>query len=242
MSASGGRPPEWSGPRVGVVVPAAGLGRRMGERRKPWLLLLGEPILLHSLRPFLDRPDVTSVAVALAPEDAASPPRWLAGLDPRVRLVAGGETRTESVRSALAALPDDVRVVVVHDAARPLLSSSVLSRCIELAATGTGAVAGHAAVDTLKEVDPAGRVVDTPDRGRFWHAQTPQAFPSDLLRAAYAAAVVGEPATDDAALVERIGGPVVMVESPPWNLKVTRPEDLPVAELLLASDPGEGRR
>jgi 2-C-methyl-D-erythritol 4-phosphate cytidylyltransferase len=219
--------------RVGVCVPAAGCGLRMGGVKKPYLLLAGEPVLLHALRPLLAREDVVALALALAPEDAAAPPDWLSTLDARIELVPGGDSRTGSVRSALQALPAELDVIVVHDAARPLLSPETLDRCIREAARGRGAVAGVEAVDTLKEVDGEGRVVGTPERARFWHAQTPQAFPARLLRDAYAAWRPQDPVTDDASLVERVGGKVVMVESSARNLKVTHPDDLTVAELYL---------
>ena len=220
---------------MGVVVPAAGAGRRMGGARKPFLELAGEPILRRTLRPFLEHPSVVAVRVALAPGDAADPPGWLAALDPRVGVVAGGETRAHSVAAALDALPGDVDVVLVHDAARPLVGRGILDRCVAAAAAGRAAVAGWPATDTLKEVDDERRVVATPDRRRVWHAQTPQAFPAALLRRAYAG-WDGRPVTDDAALVERLGATVVMVEGSPRNLKVTRPEDLPIAELLLSME------
>jgi 2-C-methyl-D-erythritol 4-phosphate cytidylyltransferase len=207
----------------------------MGGAKKPYLTLAGEPVLLHALRPFLAREDVVALAVALAPEETAAPPAWLARLGPRVVLIAGGESRTDSVRAALAALPADLDVILVHDAARPLLTPDVLERCVRVAAQGRGAVAGFPAVDTLKEVDGSGRILGTPERTRFWHAQTPQAFPAALIRSAYASGEVAEGATDDASLVERLGGEVVMVEASPRNLKVTRPGDLALAELLLRS-------
>ena len=205
----------------------------MGGVKKPFLSLRGEPLLLHTLRPFLAHPDVTVVRVALAAEDAAAPPDWLCDLDARLACVAGGATRTASVRAALAALPPVVEIVVVHDAARPLVTGAILDRCIAaVALAGAGVVAGWPATDTLKEVDGTGRVLGTPDRHRFWHAQTPQAFPRALLDRAYQARD-GSEATDDAALVERVGGRVVMVEGAATNLKVTRPEDVAVAEALL---------
>ena len=204
----------------------------MGGRRKPFLELCGEPVLLHALRPFLAHPAVVAVRVALSPDDAADPPAWLSALDPRVAVVAGGATRAESVRAALDAL-GDVDVVLVHDAARPMVTTAIIDRCVAVAAAGEGAVAGWPASDTLKEVDAERQVRATPDRSRLWHAQTPQAFPAALLRRAYAA-WDGREATDDAALVERVGGHVRMVEGAPTNLKVTRPEDVAVAEALLA--------
>lgn len=217
---------------VGVVVPAAGLGRRMGGVKKTFLAIGGAPVLLRSLDPFLDRPDVGAVCVALAPEDAASPPGWLVERDARVRVVPGGSTRSESVRAGLDALPDSISVVVVHDGARPLVTAGTVARCIEVAREGLGAVAGCRATDTMKEVDDEGRVVTTPERSRLWHAQTPQAFPRGVLLDAYSRSELFPRATDDASLVELAGHRVHMVESPAWNLKVTRPEDVEMAELI----------
>lgn len=217
--------------RVGVAVPAAGSGARMGGVRKPFLELAGEPVLLHALRPLLADPRVVAVVVALAPDAAADPPAWLGALSPRVGIVAGGSTRGASVASALRALPDDLDVIAVHDAARPLLEESVVRRCLDAAATGVGAVAGSPAVDTLKRVDVEGLVCDTPERALIWHAHTPQAFPAAMLRSAYANGDVAE--TDDAALVERAGGRVRMIDDGGSNLKVTRPQDLVIAEAVL---------
>ena len=203
----------------------------MGGARKPFLMLAGEPVLVHALRPFLAERRVVAVAVALAPADSQAPPPWLTALDPRVRVVAGGLTRAESVRRALAALPDDLDVVAVHDAARPLVTADVVARCIEVALAGEGAVAGCPAVDTIKDVDRDGVIAGTPDRARLWHAQTPQVFPAAALRKAYEGDLEG--ATDDAYLVARLGLRVRMVDGGPSNLKVTRPEDLSLAEAVL---------
>ena len=220
---------------VGVVVPAAGSGQRMGGLVKPFLELCGEPVLMRALRPFLEHPGVREVIVCLPPAHTEPPPDWLIAADDRIRVVAGGETRRDSVWAGLRALSDALDVAVVHDGARPLVSRDVVGRCIDLAARGVGGVAGVPVVDTMKEVDAGGHVVATPDRSCLWHAQTPQAFPLDVIMDAYRRAFTEDfPATDDAALVERAGGPVVMVESSGDNLKITRPEDLAIAELTLA--------
>jgi len=221
---------------LGVAIPAAGSGTRMGGVRKPFLTLLGEPVLLHSLRPFLDHPMVRAVAIALGEEDFLAPPEWLKALDSRVMRVRGGASRGESVMAALQALPDTVDAVAVHDAARPLLTREIIDRCLAAVGANRGAVAGWPAVDTLKMVDEEEMILDTLPRSSVWHAQTPQVFPRDLIVAAYEAAEeAGIADTDDAALVERVGGEVVMVEGSPSNLKVTRREDLPLAEFLLKS-------
>ena len=224
---------------VGVVVPAAGSGQRMGGLAKPFLELCGEPVLMRAVRPFLDHPAVQEVIVSLPPDHAQSPPVWLIEADQRIRVVAGGETRRDSVWAGLQALSDALDVAVVHDGARPLVSREVVGRCIAVAGRGGCGVAGVRAVDTMKEVDGGGVVVATPDRSRLWHAQTPQAFPLGVIIDAYRRAFTdGFAATDDAALVERVGGRVVMVESSGDNVKITRPEDLERAELMLSR--GEG--
>ena len=226
---------------VGVVVPAAGSGQRMGGRAKPFLELSGEPILLRALRPFLEHPGVREVVVSLPTAHAESPPAWLIEADRRIRVVAGGETRRDSVWAGLQALSDALDVAVVHDGARPLVSRDVVRRCIDWAGRGVGGVAGVPAIDTMKKVDGGGRVVATPDRSRLWHAQTPQAFPLGVIIDAYRRAFADDfPATDDAALVERLGGRVMMVESSADNLKITRPEDLELAESMLSRGEGSG--
>ncbi len=220
-------------PRTGVAIPAAGVGRRMGGVKKLLLELCGEPLLVHALRPFLADSRVVAVRVALAPEDAADPPEWIEALDPRIQVVAGGASRADSVANAVSALPDDIEVILVHDAARPLIQSAAIDACIRTAATGKGAVVGIPATDTLKQVDADARVTGTPDRSLLWHAQTPQGFPAAMLRTAMARSDLRATATDDASLVEAAGGEVVMVEGSPSNLKVTRPQDLPLAEFWL---------
>lgn len=223
----------WRG-KAAVVIAAGGAGRRMGGLRKQYLELLGEPVLVHSLRPFLAHPAIGWAVVAIPAADLADPPGWLTGLDPRIRLVAGGAERGDSVRLALEAVPEEAEVVLVHDAARPLVDRGTIDRALSAALGGVGAVAAVPLADTLKEVDAERRITATPDRRRFWRAQTPQAFPRRLLLdAARRAAEEGYEATDDAALVEYYGGTVVVVEGTPENLKVTTPVDLQVAEILL---------
>lgn len=220
--------------RTGVVVAAAGRGTRMGGRRKPFLELAGQPVLAHALRPFLQQPSVEAIAIALPAPEAAAPPAWLTALDPRVLVVAGGGERGDSVRAGLAALPADLDVIVVHDAARPLVSSAVVERAIAAAARGLGVVVAVPVTDTIKEVAADGRIVGTPDRSRLWAAQTPQAFPAALLRAAYQRALQeGISATDDAALVAHCGGTVVILPGEPGNLKITTEADLAIAAALL---------
>jgi 2-C-methyl-D-erythritol 4-phosphate cytidylyltransferase len=209
-------------PAVAIVV-AAGRGERLGsEEPKALVRCAGKSLLVWSL----DALDGIDVIVAL-PEGVAAP----AG----VRAVVGGAERSHSVRNALAAAPDDADVVVVHDAARPLVTRELVAACIAALTDGVdAAIAAAPLTDTVKEAD-GDRVVRTLDRSRLWAVQTPQVFrraaleqvlaqPDDVLAAA----------TDDAGLVEAAGGSVRLVEAPRWNLKVTVPEDLRVAELLLS--------
>ena len=220
--------------RVAVVIPAGGAGRRMGGAYKPLLMLRDRPVLAHTLQPFLDRADVVAIVIAVPQELLDAPPQWLLDIE-RVRLVAGGAERGDSVRNALAAVTDDADIVLVHDAARPLVSGAVIERCVHAAAEGRSVIAAVRVVDTIKDVDEGGRIEGTLDRRRLWAAQTPQAFPLAILRDAYARALADRvSATDDAALVTRFGGTVTVVEGDPGNIKITAPADLAIADALLS--------
>jgi 2-C-methyl-D-erythritol 4-phosphate cytidylyltransferase len=223
-----------SGTRAAAVVPAGGAGLRMGAGiRKQYLELAGDPILLHALRPFLGHPAFEWAVVALPAEDVAAPPPFLPA---EVIVVAGGETRSDSVRAGLDAVPDAADVVLIHDAARPLLPRPVLDRVLHAAASGVGAVAATPVADTVKRVDEQGTIVQTVDRRGLWHAQTPQGFPRAMVVEAYRrAAADGLVATDDAAVVEHYGGRVVVVEGDARNLKITGSADLALAETILAT-------
>lgn len=156
-------------------------------------------------------------------------------------VVPGGPTRRLSVAAGLAALPPGATVIAVHDGARPLVEPAVIDAAVRAleAVCADGVVVGHPAFDTLKVVDAERRVVDTPDRATIWVAQTPQVFDADMLRRAHARAEADTfEGTDDASLVERIGGTVLMAEGPRWNIKVTLLEDLGVVEALLAQRKG----
>lgn len=148
--------------------------------------------------------------------------------------VPGGPTRSASVRAGLAAVPGDAEVICVHDAARPLATEALYGAVVEAVLAGAdGAVPGVPVADTIKIVDAARQIVTTPDRSALVAAQTPQAFRADRLRAAHAAQAEG---TDDAALVEAIGGRVVVVPGDPANIKITRPEDLELARRRAGGD------
>ena len=221
---------------VGVVVPAAGLGIRMGGARKPFLELDGEPLLLHALRPFLKDDRVVTVVVSLAPQDIAEVTDWIRRLDDRIKLVEGGVNRTESVRNAVSVLPTTLDVIAIHDAVRPLVTSAIVGECIDLATTGVCAVAGCPVIDTIKRVNEEFQVLETADRNVLWHAHTPQVFPANLLRKAYESGEIG---TDDAMLLESFDARLQMVDDGGTNIKVTRPADLIIAQAILGLQCGD---
>ena len=227
-AAVGGR----GAPRVAVLVPAAGVGERMGGVRKPFIEVAGRPILDWALSGFLDRDDVVEVVVALGGGRDAE---GIAGLDPRIRVVEGGDSRFGSVANAFDRVESPATVIAVHDGARPFPPPDVIDACIALAASGCGAVAGIRAVDTVKRTDHAKRIVATPPRDVLWYAQTPQVFPRELFARAVAhCRAAGIAPTDDAAMVEELDAQVRMVPSAATNLKITRREDLVVAEAYFA--------
>jgi 2-C-methyl-D-erythritol 4-phosphate cytidylyltransferase len=205
------------------IVPAAGSGERLGSGGpKAFVVCGGRPLLewsLDALREVCDR------VVVAAPDGYEDPSR---------DYVRGGAVRSESVRLALAAAPE-ATVAVVHDAARPLVTPSLVRSCVAGLEGVDGAIAAAPMTDTVKQADGSGRVVATLDRSVLWRIQTPQVFRADVLRAALEVSDAElAAATDDAALVEAAGGVVRVVEAPPENIKVTRPVDLKLAELLLS--------
>jgi 2-C-methyl-D-erythritol 4-phosphate cytidylyltransferase len=191
-------------------------------------------MVLRAVRPFIAHPEVAHVALVLPPGDAGCPPTFLVGLaGDALTLVAGGSERSESVAAGLDALPADCSIVLVHDAARPFVEPGVIDAVIREARSGVAAVAAVPVTDTIKEVSVEGdrRVLRTVPRERLWRAQTPQGFPRVLLVEAHERARrAGLTATDDAALVERLGAVVVVVPDSPRNVKITTPEDLAWAE------------
>ncbi len=223
---------------MGAIVVAAGQGRRVGGIPKQYRPLAGVPMVLRTLRAFTSHREVAQVVLVLPPADAGCPPPFLTDLVGHgLTLVAGGAERRDSVAAGLAALPAECRIVLVHDGARPFVDPAVIDGVIAVARSGAGAVAAVPITDTVKEVEPGDgrRVRQTLPRELLWRAQTPQGFPRDLLVAAHERARHdGIPATDDAALVERIGGVVRLVPDSPANFKVTTEEDLVRAELWAA--------
>ena len=215
---------------VGVLVPAAGLGLRLGPGGPKALReLAGEPLLVHAVRGLRACRSVGPVVVAAPAADVKAVGALLAAYD--VKVVAGGAERQDSVRAALAALPAEVDLVLVHDAARCLTPVGVVEAVIAALRGGAIAVVPVLAVaDTVKQVD-GNHVALTVDRSSLVSAQTPQGFTREVLERAHAAG--GDTLTDDAGLVEALGLPVVTVAGSDEGFKVTRPLDLLLAEAVL---------
>ncbi|MHA2758780.1 2-C-methyl-D-erythritol 4-phosphate cytidylyltransferase [Aeromonas dhakensis] len=215
-----------------AIVPAAGIGSRMGaERPKQYLQLAGMAILEHTLIRLLSHPAISQVIVALAPHD-----RWFDTLpvaqDERILRVEGGAERAFSVLNALHVAQGEW--VLVHDAARPCLTHGDLDRLIATAMACGGAILGSRVRDTMKRSDATGNILATVEREELWHALTPQMFPTGpLKRALEEGLALGATITDEASAMERAGFPVRMVEGRADNIKVTRPEDLSLAGLYL---------
>lgn len=227
-------------PDTCAIVVAGGSGERFGDPRgKQFVDLAGLPLMCWPLMALDRAPSVARIVVVCAPNRAAEVERDVLGrlsLSTPVTLAPSGPTRQASVRSGLDAAPRDLDFVAVHDAARPLIETELVERVIGVVRgdeTLAGALLATRCTDTLKLVEGE-KVVATPDRTFYWAAQTPQAFRRRVLLAAHKAAEhEAYQGTDDASLVERVGGRVVVVESTRDNLKVTVPEDLAIAEATL---------
>jgi 2-C-methyl-D-erythritol 4-phosphate cytidylyltransferase/2-C-methyl-D-erythritol 2,4-cyclodiphosphate synthase len=218
-----------SADRVGAVIAAAGAGSRLaGTAPKPFIRLGGSSILERTLAVFERCEVVEDLVVVVAPEFV--PAVRAARTAKTIAVVPGGRTRRASVASGLEALRH-VGWVLIHDGVRPFVTPELITRVLEAAKATGAATAGLPVTDTLKHA-VAGRVTRTVDRTALWAIQTPQAFRADLIRRAHAAVPHAEPVTDDAELVERIGGEVAVVPGDPLNVKITLPQDLEVARRL----------
>ena len=217
---------------VTAIIAAGGVGRRVGAAvPKQMLEIGGRTILERSIAAFASHPAVKEVIVALPAEIAAAPPAW-AHIGASISIVAGGLRRQDSVAAAFDHVAPSSDVVLVHDAARPFVSAALIDRCIEVAFRYGSAVAALPASDTVKRVaHDAGamRVEATLPRESIYLAQTPQAFTRDVLSAAVALGRSGVEGTDEAALAERAGHVVRVVEGEPGNMKITTAEDLAAA-------------
>ena len=218
---------------VALILPAAGLGTRMKAAvRKPFLEIAGKPILALTLERFHGIARIGQIIIAVNGDDLARRQAMLAEWAPLgvTDVVAGGATRTESVRNALAALGGDAKIVLIHDAVRPFVHHGVISAVIDAAGKTGAAIAAVPVKDTIKRVDE-GRIVGTVPRLGLYLAQTPQGFRREIIERVYRD-LAGADFTDDASLVEASGGEVAIVESTYDNIKITTPEDLELARHL----------
>lgn len=217
---------------VAVLVPAAGMGVRLGPGGPKALRLLGgEPLLVHAVRRVAAAPSVAAIVVA-APPDGVAEVRAMLATVALVTVVPGGADRQASVAAALAAVPVGLEIVLVHDAARALAPPALVESVATAVRQGRDAVIPVLpVVDTVKEIGADGTVAGTVDRAALRIVQTPQGFRRRVLAAAHAAA--RDALTDDAGLVEKLGLPVHCVPGSEYALKITRPFDLPLAEHLL---------
>lgn len=226
--------------KTGVVLVAGGRGERLkSDLPKAFVHLGGKPLFQHSLDSFLSHPQIDEIVLVVPKGSSLDYCSQMqeSRLDPL--LVAGGVSRQTSVYNGLLALSPDIDAVLVHDAARPFVTHSLIDSLIGHLKRGENAIAAILVNDTLKlaqaKGDGAGeKISKTVDRKGLWRAQTPQAFLRSVLVEAYALAVVEEfMGTDEASLVERIGAPIYLVSASPLNIKITTPEDLQLAQTIL---------
>ncbi len=232
--------------QITAILPAAGLGTRMGsEKPKQFLELDGVPIAILSLRRIAACPLVTQVIVATRQEGIEKLESGIRqeNFKQPVRVIKGGDSRQESVALALKLVPDDVELVLVHDAVRPFVTAEQITRVIEEARHCKAAILGIPAMDTVKEVKRASLpedvalITNTVPRERIVLAQTPQVFDTRLLKEAFARAEAdGVNASDEAGLVERLGYNVHVVQGSERNIKITKPSDMELARFYLHTE------
>jgi 2-C-methyl-D-erythritol 4-phosphate cytidylyltransferase len=229
-------PPASNQPIAAAIIVAAGRGTRLGAADKILLSLAGRPVLSYSIDAAESAASIADIIVVAGLHTKAQTERLVADSGwKKVRHVAlGGDRRQDSVEAGLRLVSKDVEIVAVHDGARPLVTPELFDACVEAAVESRAAIAAVPLTDTLKRVD-SGRIVETLPRDNVWSAQTPQAFETQLLRESFSYAMSHNlEVTDEASLMEAMGIPVTIVPSTPRNMKITRPEDLRVAEALLS--------
>jgi 2-C-methyl-D-erythritol 4-phosphate cytidylyltransferase len=218
--------------RAGAIIVAAGSSQRMRGVDKLFAPLAGRPVLAHSVAAFVSHPSIDETVIVTSAANEGATRALVAELAPRARVVLGGTRRRDSVLAGLEALPD-CEYVVVHDAARPLLTAALIDAALDGAREVGAALCAVPITDTVKRSEPSGRVSSTVTREGLWLAQTPQAFRTELLLRAHRAIELD--VTDDAALIELLGEPVKLVMGSSRNLKITQPEDMALARALLAA-------
>lgn len=224
-----------------AIIVAGGSGERFGDPRgKQFVELAGLPLVAWSILAFDQAPSVGCMVVVCPQARIDHMRTEVLGqleLGHEVLLACGGPTRQDSVFSGLLAAPGEYSLVAIHDGARPLVETDAIERCLAMVRNNKdvdGAICASRETDTLKVVDARGRIVATPDRSQYWCAQTPQSFARRAILSAHEQALLeGYVGTDDASLVEHVGGVVRVVETSRDNIKITVPEDLAIAEATL---------
>ena len=216
-----------------LIIAAGGSGVRYGGGNKLFAELAGLPLVIHSIRNLgkLFPPECRIMAVPAAAEQDFAEILQKYAPDIPFRLIHGGATRTGSVQNALAAIPDHIRYVAIHDAARPLATGDLLQSVLAAARETGGAIPGRAVMDTIKRIDSNGLIQETIPRDRVYAVETPQCFHIAKLQEAFRR--FPDALTDDAGTMEAAGFPVKIVPNPDWNLKLTCPGDLILLEKLL---------
>ncbi|WP_088243153.1 2-C-methyl-D-erythritol 4-phosphate cytidylyltransferase [Calothrix rhizosoleniae] len=222
-----------------LLIPAAGMGKRMGSNRNKLLLSVrSQSLLSWTLLAAEAAPSINWIGIISQTNDWEDFQDIISQyeLTKPIEFIKGGSTRQESVYNGLQALPADARKVLIHDGARCLATANLFDRCAAAMANCTGLIAAVPVKDTIKVVDQIGTIQSTPDRSQLWAAQTPQGFDVNLLKQCHQKGLnEGWEVTDDAALLEKCGLKVQVVEGEETNLKVTTPQDLAIAEFILAS-------
>lgn len=220
-----------------LLLPAAGVGRRMGSDRNKLLMpLLGKPILAWTLEAAAASPSIEWIGIICQALDMPEIAKIVAevGINVPMTFVSGGDTRQASVFNGVRSLPVNANHVLIHDGARCLVTPELFERCAKAALTTKGFIVAVPVKDTIKQVNDQLVITDTPNRSQLWAAQTPQGFEVDVLRACHKRGDEENwQVTDDAALLEKCGVPVTIVEGEETNLKVTTPVDLAIAQFIL---------
>lgn len=224
--------------KISVLIPAAGQGRRMESSvKKPYLMLAEKPILSHTIDRFEKNSDIDEIYVIVnaldfttCNETVVAPYRYR-----KIRqLIPGGQTRQASVFNGLRALSDNVEYVVIHDGVRPFINDEIIFSCLEATEEWGAAVSAVPVKETIKVVNEEQFIISTPERHRLWRVQTPQVFRKSLIVEAHEKALHGGiDAPDDAALVEKLGIPIKLIVGSYRNIKITTPDDVRIAEILL---------
>lgn len=221
--------------KVAAIIVAAGNSTRMGGVNKQFADLCGKPVIVRTLSAFEKCEYISEIIISTRKSDIDEIKKVAQefGISKLKTVVEGGATRAQSVRNAVACVSDDCRLLAIHDGARPLITDEVIKRAVEKANECGAAAVGVPIKDTLKKVDQQGNIICTVDRSELFGVQTPQVFDKGLYLKALNDSDDSESCTDDCLLIEKIGGTVAMVSGDSGNLKITTPDDLPIAEAII---------